>query len=109
MPKANPMRGEALLGEHKLSVTFNDFCNLQGATGMDMTQLIEKMGTTLAGDPLALRTWTRVFLVEDKSAEEVGDIIGELGIEATFGALNKAVDGFFSPMKEKSENPPKAE
>lgn len=119
MATPNPQRGEAALGDQKLSVTFNGFCSLQEATGKDMPALLRDFegemdgtGMAIAGlvlDPLALRTWIRCFLVGEFTDEEAGELIGEQGIEEAFSALNTAVQGFFAPMKkEKEANPRKA-
>lgn len=104
---ANPMRGEAELGDYKLVVNFNGFCTLEGETGLKVPQLISRLETGLGFADL--RTWIWVFIDADMTREQVGDLIGELTPDPVLKALAKAIDGFFSVKKAKAPNPPKAE
>jgi hypothetical protein len=107
MAGANSMRGEALLREHTLRVNFNSWCVLEDETGCKVPELLKIMQTGLGFSEV--RTWVRVFIDKPMTDTEAGDLIGEVGYEATLKALGKAVEGFFaSPKKEKAENPQKA-
>lgn len=107
MAGANSMRGESLLGEHTLRVNFNAWCVLETETGHKVPDLLKVMQSGLGFSDL--RTWVRVFIDHPMTDAEAGELIGELGFEATLKALGKAVDGFFTPpKKEKAANPQKA-
>jgi hypothetical protein len=101
---ANPMRGEADFGPHKLIVTFNGLCALEAAMGLKVGDLLHRMETGLSF--LETRTCVRCFLNEERSSEQVGDMIGELGFDVALEAIAKALDGFFAPMdKDRKKNP----
>lgn len=107
MTAANPMRGEAPLGEHKLVVDFNGFCSLEGETELKFNELIERLANGLSFSEM--RTWVRVFIDADLDNEQAGELIGQLGVEASLRAIDVAVDRFFAkPKKGKAPNPPKA-
>lgn len=107
MPGPNPMRGEVPLGDHKLIVNFNSVCALEGATGRKVLDLVGDMGVGLGLSDL--RLWVQVFLDKDMSLIEVGDFLGEIGIEEASAALVKGFELFFpAPKKGKKENPLKA-
>lgn len=105
MAKANPMRGEADLGGHKLVVTFNGWCALEVATGKKVPQLLKAMKDGLGFDEI--RTWVGVFLADNLPEDEVGDLIG-CDIQAALVALNNAIEGFFAPREEQPARPRKA-
>lgn len=104
---ANPMRGEAQLGDRKLVLTFNTACALEHETGRTILDLAGQMeyGFGLAD----LRQWIRVLVDKDMTLEEVGDWLGEVGIEPATEALGAVFSQFFPPPKKvKDPNPPKA-
>lgn len=128
---ANPMRGEAALGEHKLVVNFNSFCALEAAfksEGLKVPDLVVMVKTGIGFGFTELRTYVRVFLDKPMSDAEVGEFIGSLGmvdvpipkdlrkkgeaetqqVWAAAVALGDAVDQFLAPQKERKENPPLA-
>lgn len=124
---ANPMRGEAALGEYKLVVDFNRICTLEAVTKMKMPQpvIAFKMGDFGFSE---LRTYVRVFLDKPMNDEEVGNLIAGLGqtevpvpkvlrrkgdpetqlVWVASLALNEAIDAFMAPRTETKENPPLA-
>ena len=122
---ANPMRGEAALGDHKLVVTFNRFCTLEGVMDMKVPGLIAMMKTGVNFGFGELRTFVRVFLDKEMSDTEVGDLIETLGMTdipvpkelrrkgdpdtqqvwLAAHALGEAVDMFLAPLTEKQANP----
>lgn len=107
MTAANPMRGEAQLGDKLLRVDFNGWCSLEGEVGAKVPDLLKDLQAGLGFREL--RTWVRVFLVDQMPEDEVGDLIGSEGIEAAITALRKAIEGFFPPAKKaKTENPLRA-
>jgi hypothetical protein len=102
---ANPMRGEAEFAGHKLVVDFNGWCTLEGVTSKKVPELLKELQKGLGF--LDIRTWVRIFLVDDLSAEETGDLIGG-DYEGALVALGTAVEGFFTSAKAGKENPRKA-
>lgn len=91
---ANKDRGEVTLqaGDvtHIIRFTINSLCNLEDAMGMPIT----KIGTELdAGAKTktiklgTLRTILKHGLIEEKTLDEVGDIIGEAGLPAVMTAI----------------------
>lgn len=105
--KANPWRGEAEFGDHKLVVDFNGWCIAEAATGLKTQELLRLMDEERLSF-LELRAVVRSFLSSDLTSEQVGDLIGEVGLEGTAKALAKAMEGFFPASKDRSENPPAA-
>lgn len=125
---ANPLRGEADLGEHKLIVDFNGFCSLEKAMDLKVPDLVVMLKSGIGFGFSELRTFVRVFLDKPMGDVEVGDLIGRLGMTEVpvppemqkkgqpktmqvwlaADALNAAVDGFLAPQKATSENPLKA-
>lgn len=122
---ANPMRGEAMLGEHKLVCDFNGWCSLEAATGRTVPELIAMMKSGVGFGYREMRTFVRCFSESQMTEAEAGDLISSLGmieIEETLAngkkrkskvwaaaeALGKAVEGFFAPPKEIGDRPLKA-
>ncbi len=106
MPAANPLRGEAFLGAHKIVVDFNGLCALEDALDMKVPDILVLMESGLSFS--ALRTCIRVFSVTDVTDEDVGKILNDIGYVDALSALSVALGGFFAPVKEQSENPLKA-
>lgn len=113
MANANPMLGEADLGERTIRVNFNTWCIAEGALGLkvpDILALIQSEG--LGFDDL--RRLVRSFLVggAKMTLEEVGDFIGEVGLDATGEAVKVALERFFpapqADNEESADRPPKA-
>lgn len=124
----NRMRGEAALGEHKLVVDFNSFCSLEAATSLKVPDLVVMFKTGVGFGFNELRQFVQVFLDEPLSQEEVGELIGDLGMikvpvpasqrnkgdPATTNmwlaayALGEAMDGFLAMPKDPPENPLRA-
>lgn len=101
------MRGEVAIGDHKLIVDFNSVCALEEATGRKVLDLVADMQFGLGLSDI--RLWFKVLLDKDMTLIEVGDFLGEIGIEAASEALVKGFELFFpAPKKGKKENPLKA-
>lgn len=107
MPGANPMRGEAQLGDRKLVLTFNTACALEQETGRTILELAGQMEFGFGFSDL--RQWIKVLVNEPMTLEEVGDWLGEIGVEPASQAIGTAFRQFFPAPKAKKENPPKAE
>ena len=107
MPAPNPLRGEAALGDYTLLVNFNGWCSLEGETGNKVPQLLQGLQEGLGF--AELRTWVRVFVTTPMTEEQAGELIGEVGLEPSLKALDKAVNGFFANQpKDKKDRPLKA-
>ena len=125
---ANPMKGEASLGKHKLIVNFNGFCTLEGVLGKTTSELIAMMATGVGFGLKELRACVRVFLDKEMPASEVGELIEQLGMtevpneDRRLGdpetnpvwvaaqALNTALEGYFAAQREgATKNPPATE
>lgn len=124
---ANPMRGEAQLGQHKLVVDFNRLCALEAALDRTVPELVVMMRSGVGFGFREMRTYVRAFLEKPMSDEEVGDLISQAGMveqpvpegrrrggkktEPTWRAvvaLAEALEGFFATQKVANENPPLA-
>lgn len=107
---ANPMKGEADLGDRTLRVNFNSWCVAEAALGLKVPDIL----ALISGEGLGfddLRRLVKSFLVggETMSLEQVGDFIGEVGLEATGEAIKVALERFFpTAEKGKAERPRKA-
>lgn len=103
---ANPMRGEAALGEQIIVVDFNGFCSLEGELGKKVPEILSMMEAGLGFADL--RMFISHFLAEPMSEHEVGELIGTVGFPEALAALSKAVNGFFADRKESAARPRKA-
>lgn len=104
---ANPVRGEADFGEHKLVVDFNGLCSLEAAMGKTVPEIIGMMDKGLGFSDL--RTIVRVFIDADMGEEEVGNVINDIGYADALLALSTATNGFFARQAEgKKDRPMKA-
>jgi hypothetical protein len=118
MAAPNPLRGEGEIGGRKLVVDFNSLCALEAVTGYKVPDLLALAETGLGFHEL--RTWFGVFLVDDLSPKEVGDLVGA-EIAAADGEkfmdrmkvvqmkLSVPIEGFFGPPQETGGDPPPAE
>lgn len=101
---ANPLKGEARIGDSLIRVDFNALCELEGATGKAVPELLAQFDAGLGFTDL--RSWIGVLLVDAIPSEAVGELIGSHGYEASLAALAECLAGFFSPKeKEKDGNP----
>lgn len=124
---ANPMRGEAMLGEHKLVVDFNGWCSLERELGRTVPELIAMMKSGFGFGYHELRAFVRHFCHPPLTDQQAGDLIASLGmveveVEQVKGgkkkekqttwvaavALSQAVEGFFAPREESDARPLKA-
>lgn len=104
---ANPVRGEAKLGGHMLSVDFNRFCSLEAEMGKKVPEILALMDKGLGFSDL--RACVRVFIDADMSEEEAGNVINDAGYAEALLALSAAVNGFFAPkVEDKAVRPSKA-
>jgi len=106
---ANPVKGEAQLGDYTLAFNFGTFCALEERTNKKVPQLLESMSTGLGFGEL------RDFVVEglrlhhrDATEADALKLIEEAGYNKAGTAVAKAVAGFFGEQRAKDKNPPKA-
>lgn len=107
---ANPMRGEARLGEFTLAFNFGAFCELEEKTGQKMPQLLGALSDGLGFAQLRDFVWAGLRTNHrDIDEERVLALLDEQGYEAAGSAVGKAVTAFFgASSKAKDKNPPKA-
>lgn len=104
---ANPMKGEARLGDHTLAFNFGAFCALEEKTGKKMPILLQMLQEGLGFGELRDFAWAGLRS-ENMDEEAVLQLIDETGFETAALAIGKAVTAFFGAQKEKGKNPPKA-
>jgi hypothetical protein len=106
---ANPMKGEAHLGDYTLTFNFGAFCALEEKTGNKMPVLLAMLQDGLGFTELRDFAWAGLQAKHPGlSNEEVSSLIDDTGFEAAALAIGKAVTAFFGSQKEKAKNPPKA-
>jgi hypothetical protein len=105
--RANPLKGEALLGDRLLRVDFDAWCAFETASGKKLPDLMYEMQQGLGVNDVV--QWVGAFLAEPADDAAVRQLIRDNGYPAALEALGAAIEGFFPPPKEKGKNPPKAE
>jgi hypothetical protein len=106
---ANPVKGEAQLGEYTLAFNFGAFCELEDKTDLKMPQLLQSLMDGLGFKELRDFVWAGLLTHHcGISDEAILAVLDEHGFEASASAVGKAVTAFFGAQKEKGKNPPKA-
>lgn len=106
---ANPVKGEARLGEYTLAFNFGAFCELEEKTGHKMPQLLGSLADGLGFGELRDFLWAGLQTNHKGISDEaVLGLLDEHGYEAVGGTVGKAVTAFFGTAKAKAKNPPKA-
>jgi hypothetical protein len=105
---ANPMRGEAQLGDYDLVYDFNCFCVLERETGLKFHMLLVTLQTDLGLSDLRDFIWAGLQAKHPgTSVERAGEIIGQVGFKEATDAVQKAMQAIFPPEKGKGKNPRK--
>lgn len=106
---ANKDRGEVTLqaGDvtHTIRFTVNSLCNLEDAMSMPITKIGAELDIGAKTKQIklgTLRTILKYGLTEDKTLEEVGNIIGEAGLPAVMTAIAAGIAQAF-PKSEAGE------
>lgn len=106
---ANPVKGEAQLGDFTLAFNFGAFCALEEKTGKKVPDLLETMATGLGFGELRDFVWAGLQTHHaGVSDETVLMLLDEQGYQAASGAVAKAIAGAFDQRKAKAGNPRKA-
>lgn len=106
---ANPVKGEAQLGEYTLAFNFGAFCELEEKTGKKVPELLDAMTTGLGFGELRDFLWAALQTHHKGVSEDtVIAILDDHGYEAAAAELGKAVAGFFGSVKAKGKNPRRA-
>ena len=106
---ANPMKGEARLGDLTLAFNFGAFCELEERRGKKLAALLQMMQEGLGFSELRDFAWAGLQKHHRGiTDEDVIKVIDEVGFETAAEAVGKAVTAFFSTQKEKAKNPPSA-
>lgn len=106
---ANPMKGEAQLGDYTITFNFGAFCALEEKTGMKMPVLLAILQEGLGFSELRDFAWAGLKANHPGMTDEtVEKLVDEVGFEVAALAIGKAATAFFGSQKEKVKNPPKA-
>lgn len=107
MPRANPMRGEAILGDKLIRMNFEAWIAFEEKTGRKLPDHVADLGIGLGAGDLA--DWIGAFLAEELPRPDVIALISGVGHPEAMAALNKAAESYFGPLAAgDSRNPPKA-
>lgn len=109
---ANKDRGEVALqaGDvtHVIRFTVNSLCNLEDHMDLPITEIATKLGDGKKVRIGLLRTLLKFGLVEEKTIEQVGEIIGEAGLPAVMMAIQQGIaQAFPKPEAKAAEENPK--
>lgn len=105
---ANPLKGEAALGEITLAYNFGAFCALEDKTGKKVPELMQMLQEGIGFSELRDFLWAGLLKYHPQSQEEVVALLDDLGFEAAAVAVGKGVASFFGEQKAKDKNPRKA-
>lgn len=104
---ANPLSGEASLGEFTLAFNFGAFCQLEERTGKKVPDLLQALATGLGFGELRDFVWAGLQQHHAGISDEtLLELLDQQGYEAAGAAVGKAISAAFGKPKEK--NPRKA-
>lgn len=106
MPKANPDKGEALLGGKHLRMTFGSWRAFEHSSGRKLPEHMVDLSLGLSCDDYV--AWLRAFAVDELSEEDALALLDEVGFPATIKAIQSLAKNFFGEFVEDEQNPPKA-
>lgn len=106
---ANPIKGEAALGDLTLAYTFGAFCALEEKTGRKVPELLQMLEKGIGFCDLRDFVWAGLLKHHPQSQDEVDALLDGIGFDTAAQAVGKGVTSFFgAPKKEKDSNPRKA-
>jgi hypothetical protein len=105
---ANPMKGEAQLGELTLAYNFGAFCTLEEKTGKKVPVLMNMLQEGMGFSELRDFAWAGLQKHHNMTEAEVVAALDEIGFQTTAEAIAKAITSFFGEQRAKGKNPPKA-
>lgn len=105
---ANPLKGEAQLGDLTLCFQFGTFIELEQKTGKKMPQLMMILQEGLGFEELRDFTWAGLREHHPMTDEQVVEVLNEIPFQTAAAAIAKAVTGYSDQQKAKAKNPPKA-
>jgi hypothetical protein len=105
---ANPLKGEAQLGDRTLAFDFGAFCTLEEKTGKKVPELMQALQTGLGFGELRDFAWAGLLKHHNMGEAEVVELLNEVGFQPTAEAVAKAITSFFGEQRAKAKNPPKA-
>lgn len=95
---ANPLRGEVMLGSVKLRFTINAICEFEGRTGKAFLDVANELGDTPSIVTLREFIWLGgKSSYPEMTIEAAGDLMDEVGFDATLKALGDALRAAFPP------------
>lgn len=104
---ANPMKGEAALGDLTLCYNFGTFCALEEKTGKKMPELMQAMQEGIGFSELRDFLWAGLLKHHPQTEEEVVSLLDDITFEVAALAVGKGVMSFFNDKKEKGNRPTK--
>lgn len=105
---ANPMKGEAALGELTLSYTFGTFCALEEKTGRKTPELLQMLDDGIGFSDLRDLVWAGLLKYHPQSEDSVIALLDDVGFEVGALAVGKGIRSFFGKAEAKDKNPRKA-
>ena len=106
---ANPMKGEAALGDYTLAFNFGAFIELEERTGLKVPMLLQTLEVGLGFGDLRDFVWAGMRTHHrDVTDEQLVDLLNEQGFEKTKDAVVKGVTSCFAGEKSKDKNPTKS-
>lgn len=107
MPRPDPLKGEAALGDKLLRMNFRAWRAFEHSSGKKLTLLMAEFGAGLGCDDLV--EWVQAFLVDEADTEQVVDLIDKAGHPAAMKVLSELVAAYFGDLVEEvPENPLRA-
>src|SRR6187399_209616 len=99
---ANPMKGEAQLGDYTLTFNFGVFCSLEAKIGVKMPVILQMLSDGLGFGDLRDFVWAGLQVKHPGTTDDVVvALIDETGFEVASAAVGKAVTAYFGSQKEK--------
>lgn len=107
---ANPLKGEASLGEYTLTLNFDAFCELEDRTGRKAQEMIEGFSAGLSFGELRDFVWAALQCHHAGiSEDDLKALLREHEYAASNEAIGKALVEYFGEVgKVKGKNPRKA-
>lgn len=106
---ANPVKGEAQLGDYTLAFNYGTFCALEGKTGKKVPLLMQAVQEGLGFSELRDFVWAGLQKHHKMTEDEVEAFLDDVGFEAAATAVAKGITSHFGEQRAKGKNPPKAE
>lgn len=106
---ANPLKGEATLGDYTLAYNFGAFIELEDKMGFKVPLLLDSLASGLGFRELRDFVWAGLRTHHrDTTDDDVVGLLNDVGYEVASEAVAKAVKSFFGTAEAKDKNPTKS-